>query len=210
MDYINAHVVIEGTAPYSQSKKHEEPWLEREQDDAYEKRTWRSKMTTAVVKGSPTMVIPPFALQMTLLAAAQYLKRKIEGQGNATWTDKFRSGLSVMPPGGVLGVNPADVKPIAIFANSDGRRGGGKRVTRYLPQIPAGWKAYFDVIVLDPIIVEDIFTEVVEAAGLFRGIGQFRPENGGSNGRFIIKTINWEDNRQLVQRRPKLQRESAK
>jgi hypothetical protein len=66
------------------------------------------------------------------------------------------------------------------------------------------------VIVLDPIIVEDIFTEVVEAAGLFRGIGQFRPENGGSNGRFIIKTINWEDNRQLVQRRPKLQRESAK
>jgi hypothetical protein len=35
-------------------------------------------------------------------------------------------------------------------------------------------------------------------AGMFIGIGRFRPEKGGTNGRFKIESIDWQDNRQLA------------
>jgi hypothetical protein len=199
VDFVNARVTILGASPYSQSKKVTTPKLERENDDAHELRTWREKMTTAVVDGHETMVIPAFGLQLSIVGAAQYLKRKIAGQGNTGWAGKFRAGISVLHPGGVLGVEPASIdKPVALFCNSDGVRGGGKRVVRYFPQIGADWQASFTVMVLDPIITEDVFTETLEAAGLFVGVGQFRPEKGGTNGRFTVKSVQWEDNRRLV------------
>jgi hypothetical protein len=33
---------------------------------------------------------------------------------------------------------------------------------------------------------------------MFIGIGRFRPEKGGSNGRFKITRLQWQDNRSLV------------
>jgi hypothetical protein len=72
-----------------------------------------------------------------------------------------------------------------------------QRVTRRFPIIPA-WRASFDVYVLDPIITQDVFREMVEIAGMFIGIGRFRPEKGGTNGRFKIETLAWSDNRKLV------------
>jgi hypothetical protein len=54
------------------------------------------------------------------------------------------------------------------------------------------------VFILDPIITEDVFREMVEIAGMFIGIGRFRPEKGGTNGRFRIKSLVWTDNRSLV------------
>lgn len=35
-------------------------------------------------------------------------------------------------------------------------------------------------------------------AGMFIGVGRFRPEKGGQNGRFQIAALDWEDNRSLV------------
>jgi hypothetical protein len=60
------------------------------------------------------------------------------------------------------------------------------------------WSATFDVIILDPIISEDIFREMLTMAGMFIGVGRFRPEKGGTNGRFKIEEIKWQDNRQLA------------
>ena len=39
---------------------------------------------------------------------------------------------------------------------------------------------------------------MVEIAGMFIGIGRFRPEKGGTNGRFRIAKLVWEDNRKLA------------
>jgi hypothetical protein len=33
---------------------------------------------------------------------------------------------------------------------------------------------------------------------MFIGLGRFRPEKGGTNGRFKIASLNWQDNRKLV------------
>lgn len=197
MDFVRATVTIRGTAPLSQSHQHGEPFKEGESPDDHDARTWRSKLNTELVDGKLTVVIPPFGMQTALADAARYSGGKIKGEAGKTWTAKFTSGISVVGPLS-LGINPKDVQPIIISANVDGRRGGGKRVPRRLPQIPPGWSTTFDVLVLDPIITEDKFRETVEAAGLFIGVGQFRPQKGGTNGRFIVEKIVWQDNRQFV------------
>lgn len=197
MDFTKAIVTIEGTAPYSQSRKHDEAWLEGEQADDYDRRTWRSKMTVETVDGKPTMCLPSFGLHAAICEAARYSKIQIKGQGKATWTAKIRSGVSILGPIS-LGVDPADVNCIVLSLNSDGKRGSGSRVTRRLPQIPMGWRATFEALILDPIITERIFREMVELTGLFIGLGQYRPEKGGSNGRFTVQSVKWIDNRLSV------------
>jgi hypothetical protein len=197
MDFVKARVTIVGSAPLSQSRKHDDPFLEGETADDYDKRTWRSKMNTDVIEGKKTVVLPAFGMQCAFIAAARYSKRQIPGQGKATWTQKFKSGVSVQEPL-ALNIDPDSVNPIAINANSDGKRGSGSRVIRRLPRIPAGWRCTFEVYILDPIITQDVFREMLTLAGLFIGIGQFRPENGGTNGRFNVEKIEWQDNRQPV------------
>jgi hypothetical protein len=103
----------------------------------------------------------------------------------------------MLPEDPALNVDPATVPIVTISANADGVRGSGKRVLRRFPLI-ASWEASFDVFILDPIITEDVFREMVEIAGMFIGIGRFRPEKGGTNGRFRIKSLAWSDNRALV------------
>lgn len=197
MNFPSALVTIIGAAPMSQSHQHDEPKLEGESHDAYDARTWRNKLNIETVDGKKTVIIPAFGIQCAIADAAKYSKRQIPGQGKATWTAKFKSGVSVMAPVS-LNIDPETVKPIVISVNADGVRGSGKRVTRRFPQIPSGWEATFEAIIMDPIITEDIFSEMLELAGLFIGVGQFRPQNGGTNGRFNIKEIVWQDNRQKV------------
>jgi hypothetical protein len=40
---------------------------------------------------------------------------------------------------------------------------------------------------------------MVEIAGMFIGLGRFRPEKGGNNGRFRLSDLKWQDNRSIVQ-----------
>lgn len=193
MDFSVATVSIRGTSPYSQSRQHDEPKLEGESHDAYDQRTWRAKLT--LTDDGASVAIPAHALHQTLVSGAKYLKKKIQGAGNATWTAKFASGI-LIPDGPALNIDPATVQARAFSVNADGVRGSGKRVLRRFPMIPE-WEATFPVWVLDPIITPAIFAEMADASGMFIGIGRFRPEKGGTNGRFEIVNIAWEDNRQL-------------
>lgn len=191
-----ARVTISGITPLSQSRQHDEPKMEGERPDDYDKRTWRSKLNTATRDGKETVVIPAHGLHQSIAAAAKYSKRQIPGQGKATWTAKFTSGITLLEDP-ALNIDPATVDAVTISANADGVRGSGKRVPRKFPIMPR-WSASFDVIVLDPIITADVFREMLEMAGMFIGIGRFRPEKGGTNGRFRIDAIEWTDNRKMA------------
>jgi len=191
-----ATLTLESLSPMSQSRQHEEPKLEGENHDAYDIRTWPHKMHVETRNNRSTVVIPSMAIHQALVAAAKYSKRQIPNQGKATWTAKFSAGIMILE-NPALHVDPEIVQCVAISANADGVRGSGKRVTRRFPTIPA-WRSTFDVHILDPIITEDVFREMVEIAGLFVGIGQFRPQNLGSNGRFRITSLVWRDNRKLA------------
>lgn len=192
-----ATLTIEGISPYSQSHGHDEPKLEGESHDAYDIRTWRSKMNVEVRNGKATVYIPPHGVHQSFAAAAKYSKRQIPGQGKATWTAKFAAGIALLEAP-ALNIDPETVKSVTISANADGVRGSGKRVPRRFPSIPAGWSTTFDVYILDPIITEQVFREMVEIAGMFIGVGQFRPEKGGTNGRFKLARLVWADNRQIA------------
>lgn len=191
-----ATLTLASITAYSQSRQHDEPKLEGENHEAYDVRTWRSKLSVASRDGKPTVVIPAHGLHQAIAAAAKYSKRQIPGQGKATWTAKFLSGITLFEDP-ALNIDPASVTSVTISANADGVRGSGKRVPRRFPILPE-WEATFDVFVLDQIITQDVFREMVEIAGMFIGIGRFRPQNGGTNGRFKIKSLVWQDNRKLV------------
>ena len=194
---IIAHCVIEGMSPYTQSRKYEDPKLEGESAEDYDRRCWRKHH---YVKNG-TVHIPSMAIHFALTNAARYSKQQIPGQGKATWTQKFAAGIALLEDID-LGFDPEKTDYIDIYANADGIRGSGKRVMRRFPTMPH-WHAEFDVHVLDPIITEDVFTEMLEIAGLYVGIGQYRPANGGNNGRWKILSVDWKTDRKPVMVRRK-------
>ena len=196
MNVSIAHCHIVGITPLSQSRQHGDEKLPSEDPGAYDERTWRSKLNVGTAAGKPTVVIPAHGMQQAIAAAAKYSKTRIPGKGTATWTAKFVAGIALLedPP---LGIDPASVASVTISANADGVRGSGKRVPRRFPVMPQ-WESTFDVHILDPIITEEIFTETITIAGLFIGVGRFRPEKGGTNGRFSVERITWSDNRQMT------------
>jgi len=191
-----ATITLIGLTPYSQSHQHEEPKLEGEDHDAYDRRTWPSKLNITERNGQLTVVVPAHGFHQAIIAAAKYSKRQIPGQGKATWTKKFEAGISLLEDPS-LDIDPTTVKPITISANADGVRGSGRRVTRRFPIMNA-WSTTFDVYILDPIITEEVFREMLEITGMFIGLGRFRPEKGGGNGRFKLSEMSWSDNRSLV------------
>lgn len=203
-NFTRADVVLRGIAPLTQSKFHEMPKLKGESAGDYDTRTWRGHLHVKETNGVETVVIPAFGVHLCLMNGAKYSKLKIVGAGNATWSAKFKAGIAIHEAA-VLDVFADEVKGVAILVNADGVRGSGKRVLRHFPTIPAGWKASFTAVILDEAITKDVFAEMLKQAGLFVGLGQFRPENGGSNGRFIAESIEWHDHRELLPRR---QRES--
>lgn len=196
MDISVASLHISGISPLSQSRQHDDEKLKGESFGDYDLRTWRSKLNVSDINGKKTVILPAHGVQQCVAAAAKYSKRQIPGQGKATWTAKFTAGIALLSDP-ALNIDPMTVGSIVISANADGVRGSGKRVMRKFPQIPE-WESKFDIHILDPIITEEVFREMVEIAGMFIGLGRFRPEKGGTNGRFKIVSLKWQDNRKLA------------
>ena len=191
-----ATLTLSSISPMTQSRQHDTPKLEGESHDALDQRTWRNKLHVETRDGKSVVTIPATAIHQCFVAAAKYSKKQIPGQGKATWTAKFAAGIMLIENPST-GIDPETTKPTVISANADGVRGSGKRVTRRFPTLPE-WKTTFDVYILDPIITQDVFREMVEIAGIFVGLGQFRPANQGTNGRFKIAALRWQDNRQIA------------
>jgi len=171
---------------YTQSRQHHAPKLDKETHDAYERRTW-------IEKGHYTkdgsVFIPPLALKFGIAAAARMFPVKIVGKGQKTYTKHFEAGILVTD-GPVLSIKKEQIEPTWIPAHADGRRGSGKRVDRAFPTIPE-WTAVATFYVLDHTITPELFEETLRNVGRFIGIGQFRPENGGINGRFEVEKVEW-------------------
>jgi hypothetical protein len=192
---IVARCHIKSIAPMCQSRMHGEPFLEGESDDAYDLRTWRRKMH--VTNG--TVHIPAKAIHDTLIEGAKYSKIKIKGARGATWTARFTSGIALFDDPD-LGIDPQTVDFVPVNCHVNGNPKSGARVLRRFPTIPK-WESVFDVQIMDPMIDRDIFAEILKQAGLFVGIGQNRPQNRGSRGRFSPVSVDFVGDRSVDQRR---------
>lgn len=181
-------VKLESMSPYSQSRQHDTPKLEKETWEDYETRTWREKCT---VDENGQIVIPAMAFKQALDAVAKRLGDQIPGKGKATYTKHFVGGViceSDVP----TGFMKPDVPSVTINANSDGVRGSGKRVKRTFPQV-SKWSGTARFVVLDDTVTQPVFERFIKEAGRFIGVGRFRPEKGGLNGRFTPVSFDWQE-----------------
>jgi hypothetical protein len=186
MRQVTVHIV--GITPYSQSRQHDEPELPKEDKKAWELRTWREKCT---YDENGIIEIPGMAFKQALAIGCKRLGDQIPGKGKATYT-KFFEGDVICEGNASLGVHKDDVESVTINANSDGVRGSGKRVKRTFPVIPAPWRTSARFTIFDDTITPEVFERVFAAAGMSVGVGRFRPEKGGLNGRFKAERFDWE------------------
>jgi hypothetical protein len=175
---------LKGVSPYSQSRFHNEPKLEKESSDDYEKRTWMKRLH---INADGKVFIPPTSFKNCLSECAKYLSVQIPGKGKATYTKHFEAGVMVVEPL-VLDLTEDQVKGEWLHVPSDGRRGGTKRVLKCFPCIPQ-WSGDVTFLVLDDTITEEVFRLHLEQAGKYIGLGRFRPRNNGYYGRFEIVDI---------------------
>jgi len=183
---ITVETTLESISPYSQSRYHAQPKLEKEGADAYEERTWPDRLHT---NESGNVYIPPMSFKNCLAEAAKFLSVQIPGKGKSTYTKHFEAGVMVVDPL-VLPVKKEDVPGEWYHVPSDGVRGSGKRVMKCFPVIHS-WGGVVQYLILDETITETAFKYHLEQAGQLIGIGRFRPRNNGFYGRFKVKKIRW-------------------
>jgi hypothetical protein len=182
-----AIALLEGVSPYSQSRFHDEPKLDRETADDHEKRTWRKRLH---VNDEGMVIMPPMAFKNALAEAAKYLSVQIPGKGKSTYTKHFEAGVLCMEPL-VLPIKADDVLGEWYFVPASGKRGDGKRVKKCFPVIPK-WSGHVRFDIFDDTITKPVFQQHLEEAGKFIGVGRFRPRNNGFFGRFRVADLKWE------------------
>jgi hypothetical protein len=91
----------------------------------------------------------------------------------------------------ILPIKKDQVDSVRISANADGVRGSGKRVWRTFPVIPS-WTASASFTIMDDTVTQEVFEEVLKIGGASIGLGRFRPEKGGLNGRFKAIKFEWQ------------------
>ena len=186
-----AIVELQSVSPYSPSRYHNTEKLEKESPDDYERRTWMHK--AHYDRATKQVYIPNMSLANSIKDAAQYASIKVKGKGHATWTKHFDAGVMASNPIRLpLTIDNLDHE--WLYLNADGKRNSGTRVMRCFPVIHQ-WAGSVEYIILDDMIDEEIFMEVLTLAGQLIGIGRFRPRNRGFYGRYQVESIKWEDYR---------------
>jgi len=190
---LSLDVRIKGLSPYSQSRMLDASLGRRKGEtyDAMEDRTWRLKAHTGdAINGKTTILIPGHGIHQALVMGAK------KGRLQPTGAKSSREGLANRLVTGITLMGDAetdmtleDATCVAINAHVTGRPGSGSRVVRKFPAWPAGWTASFTVLVLDDSLTKDDVKGALDAAGLLAGLGRFRPENMGTNGRFLVSAI---------------------
>jgi hypothetical protein len=162
---------------------------DNETDENFERRVWKER---AHRNKDGNVCIPGIAIKNMMIFISGYLKEKIRGQGNSQYKGKFVSGVRC--PQSMIELKDYDDKPIHIddvaclraFVPSDGRKGGGRRVWKHFPRVDE-WTANIEILVLDEIIAQQKIEEYLRAAGMFGGLGMWRPgSSGGDNGTFVV------------------------
>ena len=176
-----ATVNLRSISPYSQSRAHFTPELDKEAKDAYEERTWRNRLHC---NEEGYVYIPPMAFKNALSEIAKFLGMQIKGKGKSTYTKHFEAGILVVQPA-VLNIKKDEVPGEWLFVPASGIRGDGKRVKKCFPVIHE-WNTSVRFEILDDTITPEVFEQHLEQAGSFIGIGRFRPRNNGYYGRFAI------------------------
>jgi len=178
---------LQSTTPYSQSRYHQAPKLDKEPANDYEMRTWRERLHYD--PHTLEVYIPPMQFKKSVEGAAEFLGMRIPGRGRATYAKHFLAGVMVHEPL-MLGIKRDEVQGEVLLLNADGKRGGSTRVPRCMPVIPK-WSGVVRFYLIDLTVSNDVFDTHLREAGSLIGIGRFRPRVGGFLGQFQVEKIDW-------------------
>ena len=186
MKIVTAIATLKSLSPYSQSRFTDQKKKPSESYEDFENRTWLDK---GHYTPDGFACIPMMALKTAICAGAKFKNKPMKGK--QTYTKHFVSGVLPMKDA-KLNVRREDVTKDAVLCASDGKKGGkgGSSVVRVFPVIPS-WECEAEFAVIDELIGEAVFREMLEAAGQFIGFGRFRVENGGYYGRFLVTDLKW-------------------
>lgn len=192
--YKIAKVKLKSVSPFSSSRPFESEKPQEQSHGEFDEQHWREH---ALTNAAGHVCIDPMAIKKSIDAAARHLGEKVPGSRGATYTAKFTRGIFIQTPVD-LGIKrdelTKDGHSIHVYCHADGKPGGkGPRVWRRYPLIRE-WTGMLEIHIVEPSILikseghheTDLLERHIEAAGLFIGVGRFRPENAGSNGRFTI------------------------
>lgn len=196
MSITTATVTINGVTPYSQSsnptlhpdyeKVLKEAKCAKNDHALRESLTWKFR---ARYNDAGNVIIPNMAFYGALVSGMRYTGDRIPGQGKKTWADKFRRGLYVENDV-ALPFTMDTIQGMQLFVPSDGKKGSSSKVLKIFP-VMQEWGGTFSVRILDNIITQDVFAQAVNVAGSFVGLGRWRPEKEGMNGRFEMTNLKW-------------------
>ena len=196
---------IQGVSIISPAAMMQSPKESKESHAQHDERCWRERMTC---DDAGLVILPPQALKKAVESAARMRSDSIPGKGKSTFTKHVASGIlpdfDMLPyvlvpgPGGKwVPIHKDAVVGVVRQVPSDGKVGGGTRVPRRFPEIPAPWRveAAFDVF-SDPLIEHrEKIREYLELAGRQIGLCRFRPssQSAGWYGRFTVVACEFSD-----------------
>lgn len=182
---------LTGATPYSQSYYLTTPRSAKQKADDYDEAVWREHAHT--VKDGPKaghIYIPSQQFKNSLVDAATFLRMRIPGKGQSTYSKHFKAGVQIENDL-VLPVKAKDAEMEAVYCSADGKAGGSTKVLRRFP-IVRQWTGEVRFLVADETIDEATFHTHLLTAGTLIGIGRWRPINNGKYGKFMIEKFKWE------------------
>lgn len=175
-------VRIQGTSSYLQ---HRYPMPDEEQKfkGECEEKGLDPKKTSNIeaswYSNSTGAYIPSEHVKQSITGAGK--SQKVAGKGNATWNNIIKVSVAVLPA--EIPFDPPRSKYDEVHKAYV--KVGNARVLRERPCFHKGWEAVFEVAADSGDIDEKNLRKFVEKAGM-RGIGDYRPEKGGSYGTFKV------------------------
>ena len=127
--------------------------------------------------------IPAVYFRNAIIEASKQFK--IQGKGKSTYSKLVGATVDVSPE--MIELIPSEYTPFRIAAVNPSTK-GRMMVTR--PRFDE-WGAEFNIILSDDGVPVSVMNEIVEQAGRYVGVGDWRPQKKGMFGKFML--ISFED-----------------
>jgi len=172
---LKINVTIKGVTPFLYNR-----FRDKEIEGKSKKRTGTPTQADVedklyVVDGKP--YIPAIYIRNALTEAGKQFK--ITGKGKSTYSKIIGATLEIMPEA-LINDNPWEVYRVAAV---NPMTKGRMMVSR--PKMEK-WGCDFTIVLNDDSVDEVTIKEILDHAGKYVGIGDWRPEKKGVNGKFMI------------------------
>ncbi len=125
--------------------------------------------------------IPAIYFRNSLVEASKQFK--ITGKGKSTYSRLIGATIDITPE--FISIKPEKYDTYRVAAVNPMTKG---RMMISRPRFTE-WEASFNIIINDDSVPVDVINEVLEQAGRYVGIGDWRPEKKGMHGKFMITSF---------------------